>query len=369
MTPGQEIMLRWSDPDDSGSDHGLAIDDLAVSATVSSTDNPPTVASTNPANNATNVPVGSNIVITFSEPVTVSGNWFQIVCTLSGTRNVIDTLVTGGPASYTVNPNADFVLNESCTATVFASQVVDQDGAPHNMAADHVFSFSTPATDPCSLPFTGIYSIQGSGLSAAITGPVTTQGVVVGDFELPGGSGQLRGFYLQDLSGDADPATSDGIFVFTGGNDTVSLGQVVRVAGTAEEFSDQTQISGATVTQCGASASVTPVDVSLPFAAADYPERYEGMLVRFPQSLYVTEHFQLGRFGQIVLTSRPDRLQQPTNVAAPGVAALAVQAANNLNRVIVDDDNNNQNPDPIVFGRGGLPLSASNTLRGGDSAA
>jgi hypothetical protein len=32
IPPGQEIMLRWSDPDDTGSDHGLAIDDLEVSA-------------------------------------------------------------------------------------------------------------------------------------------------------------------------------------------------------------------------------------------------------------------------------------------------------------------------------------------------
>ena len=33
------------------------------------------------------------------------------------------------------------------------------------------------------VPFTPIYQIQGSGLAAAITGNVTTQGVVVGDFE------------------------------------------------------------------------------------------------------------------------------------------------------------------------------------------
>ena len=32
--------------------------------------------------------------------------------------------------------------------------------------------------DPCSSPFTPAYSIQGSGGSAAITGAVTTQGVV-----------------------------------------------------------------------------------------------------------------------------------------------------------------------------------------------
>ena len=32
IAPGQEIMLRWSDPDDTGSDHGLAIDDLEVTS-------------------------------------------------------------------------------------------------------------------------------------------------------------------------------------------------------------------------------------------------------------------------------------------------------------------------------------------------
>ncbi len=91
------------------------------------------------------------------------------------------------------------------------------------------------------------------------------------------------------------------------------------------------------------------------------------MLVRFPQTLYVTEHFQLGRFGQVVMSSSA-RLQQPTNVVLPGAPALALQAQNDLNRIIVDDELNNQNRDPIVFGRGGLPLSAANTLRGGDTA-
>jgi predicted extracellular nuclease len=92
------------------------------------------------------------------------------------------------------------------------------------------------------------------------------------------------------------------------------------------------------------------------------------MLVRFPQTLYVTEHYQLGRFGQVVMTPAKDRLRQPTGAVAPGAAARAMQAANNLNRIIVDDAVNDQNPDPIVFGRGGQPLSAGDTLRGGDSA-
>src|SRR5262249_32615265 len=104
-----------------------------------------------------------------------------------------------------------------------------------------------------------------------------------------------------------------------------------------------------------------------PVNGVSYLERFEGMLVRFHQTLYVTEHFQLGQFGQIVMSSG-GRLPQPTSIVAPGSQAQSVQTANDFNRIIVDDELQNQNPDPIRFGRGGNPLSATNTLRGGDSA-
>jgi uncharacterized protein len=218
----------------------------------------------------------------------------------------------------------------------------------------------------CDLTYTPVYEIQGDGLITPLANQVvTTQGVVVGDFEGP--SPTLRGFYMQDLTGDGDPATSDGIFVFNGNNDNVDLGDVVRVTGTAGEFQDQTQISNVTsIILCGDGGTVVPVDINFPVLSADYLEQYEGMLVRLPQTMVVTEHFQLGRFGQVLMT--PDvRLAQPTNVVPPGPDAVALQAQNNLNKILVDDHLNNQNPDPILFGRGGDPLSASNTLRGGDS--
>jgi predicted extracellular nuclease len=190
-------------------------------------------------------------------------------------------------------------------------------------------------------------------------------GVVVGDYE--GATPTQRGFFLQDLTGDGDAATSDGIFVFNGNNNSVSLGDVVRVTGSAADYQGQTQISSvSSIIACGV-GSVEPVDVTLPFASATAAEQYEGMLVRLPQTLYVTEHYQLGRFGQVVL-SVDARLKQPTNVVLPGADAQALQEQNNLSRIIVDDALNNQNPDPILFARGGLPLSADNTLRGGDTA-
>lgn len=218
----------------------------------------------------------------------------------------------------------------------------------------------------CSDASTPIYQVQGSGPAAALTGAVAVKGVVVGDFEGP--SPALRGFYIQDPVGDGDPSTSDAIFVFNSNANSVSVGQLVRVSGTAAEFQDQTQISNVTSIEVCGTGSVTPVDVNLPFASAADAERFEGMLVRLPQSLTVTEHFQLGRFGQVLLSVN-GRLRQPTHVVPPGASALALQAQNDLSRIILDDGQNGQNPDPIVFGRGGLPLSAGNTLRGGDTVA
>src|SRR5262245_24989247 len=322
----------------------------------------PTVSSTYPSDNSVNVPIDANLTVTFSEPVHVSDTWSTLTCSVSGPHAAV---VSGGPTTFTLSPTTNFVSGEHCTLTILADNVSDQDvnDPPDRMTNNFVVDFSP--VDVCVLPYTPIYAIQGSGEVAAITGPVTTQGVVVGDYEGP--SPALRGFYLQDPTGDGDAATSDGIFVFNGNNNNVNLGEVVRVTGNAEEFEGQTEIvSVAPIAHCG-TGSVTPVDVTLPFPSVDYAERYEGMLVRLHQTLYVTEHFQLGRFGQVVMSSG-GRLDQPTNVTTPGAAAQALQGANDLSRIIIDDPLNNQNPDPILFGRGGQPLSASNTLRGGDTA-
>jgi predicted extracellular nuclease len=321
----------------------------------------PAVASTFPLAGATDFPVNGDLTVTFSEPVNVTGVWFNLSCSVSGS---VSAVVSGGPAAFTLNPDSDLIAGETCTLTVFAADVTDQDvdDPPDNMEADFTLSFST--LNVCALPYTPIYTIQGSGLFTPIPGAVTTQGVVVGDYEGP--SPALRGFYIQDMTGDGDTATSDGIFVFNGNNNNVNLGDVVRVSGTAAEFQDQTQVSASSIVKCGA-GTVEPTEVTFPVPSATYLEQFEGMLVRLPQTMYVTEHFQLGRFGQVVLSSG-GRLKQPTNVVAPGAPALALQAQNNLNKIILDDDLQNQNPDPILFGRGGLPLSASNTLRGGDTA-
>jgi uncharacterized protein len=112
---------------------------------------------------------------------------------------------------------------------------------------------------------------------------VTTQGVVIGDFQ--GLAPALGGFYIQALEGDGDPTTSDGIFVFNRGREDqapgLKLGDLVRVTGRATEFQEQTQIDQVTSTiVCGSGYTITADQTSrFPSRAPDYLERYEGMLV------------------------------------------------------------------------------------------
>ena len=322
----------------------------------------PTVSSVFPANAVVNVSPATNITVTFSEPVNAPATAFTLSCAASGP---IAITVSGGPLTFTIDPAVPLTFTDVCTLTVAGSGVSDLDvnDPPDTMAENATSSFTVTA-NLCGGPVTPTYSIQGSGANAAVTGSVTTRGVVVGDYE--GEQPALRGFYIQDPAGDGNDGTSDALFVFHGDNDHVAVGDLVYVRGNVAEFQGQTQISASTVVVCG-TGEVAPTDVILPVASLTDLERFEGMLVRLPQTMFVTEHFQLGRFGQVVL-SADERLMQPTAVVAPGAPAQAIQAANTLNRIILDDALQNQNPDPVVFARGGMPLSASNTLRGGDTA-
>jgi len=368
---GASFWIRWTDSDIApGADDGLAVDSFSLTPRV--VDFAPEVVDTFPVNGATDFPINANLTVTFSEPVNVTASWFTLVCSVSGTAT---TSFSGGPTSFTLDPGIALTDGETCTLTVLANQVSDQDAndPPNNMVVNFVVGFSP--YDVCAASYTPIYTIQGSGLSTPFPGVVTTKGVVVGDFE--GSTGQ-QGFYLQDLTGDADPATSDGIFVFTGSSDLVTAGQVVRVTGFARERFDQTTLNGtnsnssavpaANVVNCGA-GSVTATDVTVPFVDADYPERFEGMLVRFPQALVLSEYFNYDRFGEIVIALPLDGETRPftgTAIDEPGAPALARALANSLRRITLDDGLGSQNPS-ILRHPNGDPFSLTNRFRGGDT--
>jgi len=332
----------------------------------SSVDVPPTVSSTVPATGAGGVALAANLSVTFSEPVTLAPTAFELWCGKTGPHTLS---VSAGPTTFTLDPATDFMPSESCTLTIHAANVVDQDGVPNAMATDAVVTFST--IDACGDPATFIHEIQGSGPVSLLNGSARTiEGIVTGAYQ---GAGQFSGYFVQeeDADGDNDPATSEGIFVFS--STPVSAGDKVRLRGTVTEFvnsgfppsttlTELTSVTG--VLKCSSGNPSPAVStIELPVASLDTWESVEGMLVSIPETLTVSETFTLGRFGELLLSSG-GRLAQPTNVVAPGAAANARQALNDRNQILLDDGNNQQNIDPTLYPGGGL--SAANTLRVGD---
>lgn len=326
----------------------------------------PMVIASTPDAGATGVARATNVSVTFSEPVDVTGTWSSITCVTSGAHT---STVSGGPTTFSLDPVAVFAADEGCTVTVFAAQVSDQDTAdpPDTMVADFSFIFTTVDDTVCGDPATLIHDIQGTGTQTTMAGQTrTVEGVVVGDYQA---TTQFRGYHLQEevADADSDPATSEGLFVFS--TVAVNAGDLVRVSGTVSEFppglTPNTQLGSVTrVLICSSGNSVTLTDVDLPIASVSDFERYESMLISIDQRLTVTEVFGLGRFGEVAL-SVSGRLDTPTAVVEPGAPAQALQELNDRSRILLDDGVNSQNIDPTVYPQGGL--SASNTLRVGDS--
>ncbi len=157
----------------------------------------PAVFATVPADGASGVAPDASIAVTFSEPVTVSGSWYAIDCATSGPHSAT---VSGGPTTWTLDPDTNFAGNDDCTVTIVGAKVTDQDDTPDQMAASHVFAFQTLGAFTCGEPATKIHAIQGTGATAALTGTRTVEGVVVGDYQAANG---LNGYFVQEEAADA----------------------------------------------------------------------------------------------------------------------------------------------------------------------
>lgn len=225
-----------------------------------------------------------------------------------------------------------------------------------------------------------IHEIQGVGDTSPLVGQsVTIEGIVVGDFQ---GSDGLLGFYVQEEDSDADtnPLTSEGIFVFEGSTPLidVALGDRVQVTGTVDEFFGLTELTNVTDVTLVSSNNPLPTaaTVNFPVASLAVLEAAEGMRATIPDTLFVTEYFNLDRFGEVRLSSdgpsnqpgTDGRLEQYTQFNVPDVDGFAAYQDAIANRqIVLDDASRVQNPDTLIFGRGGDPLSSTNTLRGGDT--
>ena len=232
--------------------------------------------------------------------------------------------------------------------------------------------------DPVTSDSITIAEIQGTGTASPFENQtVTTMGIVTGDFQDidVDNNNNLGGFYIQQETPDSDAATSDGIFVFDGSNAAtdVNTGDRVTVVGTVAEYFGETQIAAITVNVIGR-GTIPATDVNFPAATlstnslgdkiADL-ERFEGMLVRFPQELTVSTLRFIERFGEVGL-SQGGRLYQYTNSNPPDTVAYTAHLNSVAGRsIILDDGMRSFYPVPIQHLHAGVPAGYS--IRAGDT--
>jgi predicted extracellular nuclease len=292
---GQQVWVRWRDIDNTGGDHALAADDFSI-----------TLGSGGPVTPTLSISDVSQIegdagttnftfAVTLSAPAGVGGVTFSIG-TADGTATDADNdydppvpnPLTGqsipsgssGPYNFVVVVNGDVTVEANQTFFVNVTSVV---GAT---VADGQGQGTIQNDD---LTLTPIHDIQGPGASSPIVGnSVTTRGVVTGV--------RSNGFFIQepDATVDADPATSEGVLVFTNAAPpgAAVVGNLVQVTGTVAEFVPSadplqpplTELTSPTVTLVSSGnpmPAAIPLTTSFPSPAGphDQLERLEAMRV------------------------------------------------------------------------------------------
>jgi predicted extracellular nuclease len=371
VNPGATIFIRWTDVDTAGSDDGVAIDNVSVSATFSTDPTPPVAtasATPNPVNPGQTITLAGTILTGFN-PLSQR---YTVSCDLSAIGGLNDEVLLSDSPNTSFNVLKTVASKPPLGSSQLPCSVVDD--LERSSTFTIAITVLMPLSDACGADATPVSAIQGAGTLSPLTGQIVdVEAVVVADFQAAGG---LSGFYVEapDSEQDGNPATSEGVFVFS--PLPASVADRVRVRATVAEFQSATGSLVSHLTELGTVTSVqvcssgqtlpSPADVSLPVTSVSQWERYEGMLVRFNQQLVVTGNFSLGRFGQIDLA--PEVLYQPTQQV--GTAVTWGNAADLVARSLIALDDASTQADGGINGGTVAPypppgLSNANTLRVG----
>jgi uncharacterized protein len=260
------VWIRWTDVDATGSDDGLSIDDVSITAqgagvSLAASVNDVTIAEGNAgtSNAVFTVSLSAAALGTESVTFTTSDGTATAGSDYTATTSVVS--FTAGQTSRTVNvPILGDTTNEAneifnVTLSAPAGGLVIGDGAGVGTITNDDFSV------------TPINQIQGAGLTSPIANgtSVTTEGIVTGI--------KTNGFFIQssNADADADANTSEGILVFTGTGlvpATVVLGARVRVIGNVKEFIPATDLAQPPTTELEAPLTITQLSLANPLPTA-----------------------------------------------------------------------------------------------------
>lgn len=215
------------------------VSDYIFSFSIPNTDIAPTVDSTAPTNGATGVLTTASLTVNFSEAVTTTGDWFTLECPVGAP---ITPIPSGEGSTRTIIPDELLPFSTTCTATVIATQVTDQDGTANPMAENHIWTFTT-IPDPDAITPIATARAAGAGWTGTIQGNVT----------VPPGIYRGNAFVIQDATG--------GMYMYTGNLSlpAMDLGDLVTVKGTLKLYNGLLEVDPTTsVTRVGTGTAPSP---------------------------------------------------------------------------------------------------------------
>ena len=280
------VQLRIMTANAVGNDEWVGIDDLVIEPATAPT------APTFSAASGTPNPVEWGQVLRIAAQVVPGTNPASMSFTVAA-----DASAVGGPASLALLDNG-LAPDVAAGDLVFSGETIVAAsagtgarpialGVVDDLGRSGSGTLSVQVMSP--VPVVTISDVQGAGVISPYVGQaVRITGVVT--------ARKFNGLFVQSAPGseDADPATSDGVFVFTGSAPSAAFqpGDVVSVQGIVTEFVPAadpvspplTEITNASITEIGtatlpAPITLTPVDVA-PGGGLQQLERLEGMLVR-----------------------------------------------------------------------------------------
>ncbi len=278
LAPGDEIMVEWWDPNDTGNDHGLAIDNLTITATFAS---PADTWTTNVGgvtfDDGGFTPVDSTHA-PFTKTVTVDATGTTVISSVTGLTGNFSFSGAVPPLGTTLN-NGDsqvltFVYNPTVndgstepqqTATINAttgspaSRTVTLDGGVVRDTTIAAWRTYVEAGNPVA----GIkWKMTNGTVSSNTLRPSPTQNVITVQDRVDGDP-STRGFYVFDNAGagGALPPVGASVAVY---------GTAVKFQGLWEIVPDRPHATG------GITPSITPV----PVLASDLNDSTESVLVR-----------------------------------------------------------------------------------------
>ena len=168
---GALFYLAWNYSVTSGTTvtnaQALAVDNISIQGIAGSGGNDvaPFIQARSPANQQANVPITSDIVVTYSEPITVTG-----AIGLQCGGQVVATTVSASSNTLTLHPSAGLPNGSTCTVSLPAASISDTDSiAPEHPSADESWSFSTETASAQSQAPVVISQVYGGGGNANAT--------------------------------------------------------------------------------------------------------------------------------------------------------------------------------------------------------